>query len=318
MTTERSHPSDRPELCNSYALRKREMDKRRLSTVVIAVMLGAASLAPAGPAMAQQPVEEYAQSKPSEDQVKLNSAAVEAMLAEDYAKAAKLLEASIELGALNVTWLNLGRAYQKLGRCKDARKAYLSVVTSPAVADPPPKLINAKADQYLNELAEQCAAEEGAEVAEGGAEPSGEDSTDATDSASTTESADDRAVDAPVEPAESSNALGWSATIAGGALLVSSGVFYFVGQQEYATVEDAYENGEHTADGAVLDISRQEAIDARDRGDLFTTLSLSTAVAGAALTGLGVYWLVSDDGEQTAVSVGADARGVSVNLSGRF
>lgn len=74
---------------------------------------------------------------PSDDQVKLNQSAVEAILAEDYEKAAGLLEASLELGQLNVTWLNLGRAYQKLGRCDEARKAYLSVVTAPAVDEPP-------------------------------------------------------------------------------------------------------------------------------------------------------------------------------------
>ncbi len=296
---------------------------RWVVTMVLAVALSVAGLVASSPANAQQKVEHYAKAQASPDQVKLNSAAVEAILAKDYAKAARLLEASIELGPLNVTWLNLGRAYQKLGKCKKARKAYLSVVTAPAVAQPPSKLVNAKAEQYLDELDTQCKAEEkpGATAKDGGeAQP-----TKAAPAAKARADAGPKkaagagtVTPPPAPPSGGSSTLGWVATIGGGALLVSSGVFYWLAQKDYGEVNDALDNGSVVGDDAALSsMTQRRAADLQDQGDLFSTVALSTAIAGAAATGFGVYWLVTDDGA-TEVSLGAGAQSVSVSLSGRF
>jgi tetratricopeptide (TPR) repeat protein len=272
--------------------------------IVIACAVSAAfMLTTALPVYAQQPVEEYASGEPSSDQVRLNKSAVEAILAEDYKKATGLLEASLELGKLNVTYLNLGRAYQKLGECQKSKRAYLAVLTAPAVAEPPPKLINAKAEQYLEELEEECATDLAAgDAADMPGESGGE-------------------IEPPVgEQVESSNVLGWSATIGGGVLLATSGALFLAGDAQHAEVESAHQESNRAADGSVTEISRQRALDSQASGDALKTAALSTAIVGAAVTGLGVYWLLSDDGGEsdTQVGLGAGASGWTVRFSTRF
>lgn len=258
-------------------------------------------------ARAQQRVEKYASAEPSSDQVKLNQSAVDAILAEDYEKAVGLLKASLELGELNVTWLNLGRAHQKLGNCEEARNAYLSVVTSPAVADPPASLINAKAEQYLEELDEACPKDDQTAGASGQ-----EVKDEPNDSQAEVTQGGEGA-----PPAEDSNVLGWSTTLGGVALLGVGATFAVLGSQEHAVVEAAFSEENRAQDGAVLEMSRQQAIEHRDTGNTYNTIAVSAAIAGTAVTGLGLYWLFSDDTD-TTVTMGAGADGWSVGFATSF
>ncbi|MBA2661448.1 MAG: hypothetical protein H0U74_04090 [Bradymonadaceae bacterium] len=89
----------------------------------------------------------------------LNRAGVEAVIAKDYDRAIGLFNSSIALGDLNITRLNLGRAHQRAGHCKDSAKSYNAVFDAPRVAAPSPREIEALARQYLTELERDCPGE---------------------------------------------------------------------------------------------------------------------------------------------------------------
>jgi Flp pilus assembly protein TadD len=91
----------------------------------------------------------------SEAQQTLNDEGVRAMIEGDFAGAVALLERSVRMGEKNVTYLNLGRAYQKLGNCKKARKALVMAKSAPAVKDPTEKEVTDRAEEFLAELDEQ-------------------------------------------------------------------------------------------------------------------------------------------------------------------
>jgi len=88
----------------------------------------------------------------------LNNAAIEAMVDGEHEKAIGLLEESLELGELNVTWLNLGRAYAKVGRCADALEAYDRMAVAPRVDEPPPEVLYDVLAKYRKELFTECPA----------------------------------------------------------------------------------------------------------------------------------------------------------------
>jgi hypothetical protein len=98
---------------------------------------------------------------PSEAQLEMNEKGVKAIVDGDFDKAARLFQASIDLGKLNITYLNLGRALQKAGRCREAKQAYLNVKKkeTPKVQNPPPFEISSRAEQYLAELERTCPGE---------------------------------------------------------------------------------------------------------------------------------------------------------------
>ncbi len=110
-----------------------------------------AALACAGPA--------WGQGSPSDSQLKLNEEGLEAFKAEDYDKAIKRFEASLLVGELNITWLNLGRAYFRMGDCQKAREAYAKVRKAPAVKVPPPEAVMGRLNEYIVELEGGCEAE---------------------------------------------------------------------------------------------------------------------------------------------------------------
>ena len=56
----------------------------------------------------------------------------------DYAKAVRLLQVSLDLGKVNVTYLNLGRALQRNGQCEEARHAFDKALLAPPVQNPSP------------------------------------------------------------------------------------------------------------------------------------------------------------------------------------
>jgi len=96
--------------------------------------------------------------EPSDAQLELNALAVQASREGDNEKAIDLFTASLALGDLNVTWLNLGRAYATAGQCEDALEAYDTVPFVPRVPNPPHSQVHDILVGYRDELIdEQCA-----------------------------------------------------------------------------------------------------------------------------------------------------------------
>lgn len=75
---------------------------------------------------------------PTPEQQNLNDQAVQALTEENYAKAISYLEEALYIGGLNVSYLNLGRAYQRLGNCRKAKEALRKVPEAPRVEKPAP------------------------------------------------------------------------------------------------------------------------------------------------------------------------------------
>jgi hypothetical protein len=107
--------------------------------------------------------------EPTEKQAELNTKAVEAITAKEYDKAIELLRESLEIGELNITFLNLGRAHQKLEECGSAKSAYLEALSAPQVEQPSPYLVDQKVEEYMTELEEQCTEEDWEKKSEGSA-----------------------------------------------------------------------------------------------------------------------------------------------------
>lgn len=92
----------------------------------------------------------------TEGQEELNEQGVKAIVDGNYPAAIRLFKSSLDLGELNITYLNLGRAYQKAMRCEDALKAYNDVEAAPRVEQPSPSQISAALEKYRAELARTC------------------------------------------------------------------------------------------------------------------------------------------------------------------
>lgn len=118
---------------------------RTLLTVTLAAVLLLVA-APAG-----------AETQLLEAQKQLNAESAKAAAAGEYDKAALLLRSSLELGELNITWLNLGRVLFKGNRCAEARTAYQKALTAPAAPNPPAEVVQATAAEFLAELSTACA-----------------------------------------------------------------------------------------------------------------------------------------------------------------
>lgn len=91
-----------------------------------------------------------------DEQRELNEAAVKAMVDGDYVQAIELLEQANEIGELNITWLNLGRAYAKADRCKDALVAYDRMAVAPRVDKPSAEQLYEILTKYRQELVTEC------------------------------------------------------------------------------------------------------------------------------------------------------------------
>ncbi len=118
----------------------------------VAPLLAAALLAIAAPQAAQaQPMADVL-----DEQLRLNDEARQAASRGDRALAAELLRASLDLGPLNVTWLNLGRVYALDGRCREAIEAFDAAPGSPQVLDPPPEVVAQALVRYRKEVADDC------------------------------------------------------------------------------------------------------------------------------------------------------------------
>ncbi len=89
---------------------------------------------------------------PTQTQFNLYQEGAEAYAAEEYSKAVDLFRASLRLGELNITYLNLGRALFKLGDCQEASAAYAKALTAPKIANPTPMQVLTKVEEYKRDL----------------------------------------------------------------------------------------------------------------------------------------------------------------------
>lgn len=94
--------------------------------------------------------------EPSEAQVELVEKGVEAGLQDQHEAAVDYFRAALELGELNIAWLNLGRSLARLGRCEEAREAYERALRAPTVASPAPAEVRDIVARYEAELIESC------------------------------------------------------------------------------------------------------------------------------------------------------------------
>lgn len=95
--------------------------------------------------------------EPTEAQLEMNSKAIEAINQKDYAKAIKLFQASIALGELNITYLNMARTYHRMGECSKAKRIYrLTRDVRYKVAEPTPDQINEALNKYESQLYKDC------------------------------------------------------------------------------------------------------------------------------------------------------------------
>jgi hypothetical protein len=210
--------------------------------------------------------------EPTDEQARLNDQGVRAIGDEDYVKAISLLEEAKFLGALNITYLNLGRAYQLAGRCEKARESLQKVFDAPKVEKPPAGLIESKATEYLKVLETTCPT--AANSGEDGIENPG-----ATDRDASTRTA------------------GIITTSIGGAMLASAAGLHFVWAEGIrSTATEGLPTNE-----PVTSTSQQDFYDDRDRANTVDTVALGTAIAGTVATGVGLYLWLSDTGE-TSVS----------------
>ncbi|PJB33787.1 MAG: hypothetical protein CO108_30070 [Deltaproteobacteria bacterium CG_4_9_14_3_um_filter_63_12] len=123
----------------------------RTITVLLAVVL---LLAPTS--LFAQNVDEDGFAIVSEAQGQLNAEGIQAMQAEDWVKAIRLFTSANDLAELNLTYLNLGRALTRAGRCEEAIVAYDKVLDTPKVREPSPDLVEKKLNDYRVELAKLC------------------------------------------------------------------------------------------------------------------------------------------------------------------
>jgi hypothetical protein len=94
----------------------------------------------------------------SEGQRLLNQQAFEATSENDFKKAEGLYKSMLLLGEHNVTYLNLGRAYLKQGKCMEAASTLNKVESAPQVEGVPLEGILARLTEYREEMTELCTA----------------------------------------------------------------------------------------------------------------------------------------------------------------
>jgi tetratricopeptide (TPR) repeat protein len=250
----------------------------------------------------------------SEAQQTLNDEGVRAMIEGDFAGAVALLERSIRMGENNVTYLNLGRAYQKLGNCEKARESLVMAKTAPAVEDPPESEVTARAEEFLEELDEECGEEPPVEDVD----PVEIEEPDPSDSDGGDQ---DSRLEEPAEPIEQppkrTNTLG-IATLAPGVALIGTGItLHFVAQGQRNQITDP----EQTNEQGIVSPTQAEAYALRDSANTYDTIGLGMVIGGGVLSALGTYFLLRGSGAEAdvaALTVGATANGPSVMFRGRF
>ena len=94
--------------------------------------------------------------QPSQAQMELYLEGKDAFGEGDYKKAIDHFKASLMVGNMNITHLNLGRALYKDGRCDEAIAAYDKVPGSPQIQDPSPVEVLARLEEYREDLKKTC------------------------------------------------------------------------------------------------------------------------------------------------------------------
>lgn len=284
-------------------------------SIVLATLLLALAILPSDAAAQAQPAE------PSDEVKKLNEKAVRAIFDEDYVTAISLLDESLVVSEWNVTYLNLGRAYQLAGKCAKAKVALEKSKTAPPVKRPRPEVVNEKADKYLAELEESCSEEELAENAtvtpeEKDTDESNEQETEQPtgEEEETAQSSELEEPEPTSEPEASGSGLRTLGYVLTGAGAVAAGSAVFFGLQA-RSIEDDINNRAEEGDPVPTDsITQSEFDDERQWASTFRTVSLSSAIASGVLVGAGLYFILSDTGaERTAVRLqaGPDAVGIT-------
>jgi hypothetical protein len=208
--------------------------------------------------------------EPTDRQLELNDEALSHMNDGEYAKAASLMQESLHIGPLNITYLNLGRSYQKMDRCSDAREALQKVESAPKVRSPEPDFIEKKARDYLAEIGESGCAD----------------------------ALDDEPMGTAIDvPAKGNRAvIGWT-SLGAGAALMGVGVLF---QLQAAGLRDDIRSIEADENGVTNEFTRSTAIDKKNQANTFSTLALSTGVAGLIFAGIGGYMLSTQSAERAS------------------
>lgn len=274
---------------------------------------------------------------PSEEQIELNDEAVRAIGDGDYTKAISYLEESLYLGEFNITYLNLGRANQLMGRCEKARAAFDNVFEAPHVEKPPADFVEAKAREYRDELDESCKQEDAAEgegapaVDQADVRPVQPDreATEATEAEPSAQSEQPADVEDSTSPTKldapggqearvdgGANMLGWVAT-AGGLALIGAGVGLHV-HAESLRDDVSPKRAQFDEQGRVTNIKQSQVYENQSSANTFDTVGLSMGIVGGLGAAAGVYLLLTADEDEPAVTIGprTDAAGFMVN--GRF
>ena len=85
-----------------------------------------------------------------------NDQGVAALASDDYSTAISSFEASLTMGAANIIFLNLGRAFQRSGQCLRAKQTYAKVADAPVVAAPTKAEVDAVLAKFQAELPQVC------------------------------------------------------------------------------------------------------------------------------------------------------------------
>lgn len=223
---------------------------------------------------------------PTPRQTELNGEAVEAIIEDEPARAVALLEQARLEGELNIIYLNLGRAYQRLGKCAEAREALAQVSAAPAVADPPAALVDKKAAQYLSELQSECATASAAKPP------------------------------AEADPAMATRDLwGWVGLGAGLAMAGGGLAFHFAAEAERGKILD----DSNYTDGINTTVTQREVADVESRANTLDTVAVGMLVAGGLTAGVGAYLLVTESEEsEQQIAVDVLPGGVGMSWTARF
>jgi tetratricopeptide (TPR) repeat protein len=276
---------------------------RTLRRALAGIGLVIAALVFAAPAAAQDSGEpKYVE--PTERQITLNEQAVRALAAGDAVKAVSLLEESNYIAELNVTYLNLGRSYQQLGRCEKARESFEMVFEAPQVETPPPGFVESKARTYLEEVEQSCQQEQASKDTDedGAAAQSGDAQGDDPRDVEPDEAViPGEEIDEP--PAKSTPNKTTSIILLGsGVALIGGGVaVHFVAQGVRAPLRDPETN----ADGHVSSLSQQEAMDTESRANNLDVAAISVGAAGLAVAGIGAFMLFGGGESEPTTSMSA-------------
>ena len=240
--------------------------------------------------------EERPSAELTDEQITLNDAGVRSLIEKDYAGAVAMLTRSIKLGESNIAYLNLGRAYQKLGECNDARDALEKVRTAPVVENPPPDEVNARAEEFLAELEQECDFDEAPD------EPGAEEDTPEKTSGEAPESEELPNPRLRPEPQPEPEAGGSSKTA--GIILLSSGLaiagggvgLHFWAVDERSQIEEATRNDAVQ----ITEFTQTQADEIQEKANTIDTVGLSMVIGGAAIAGVGTYLFLTSGSTETS------------------